>query len=498
MSDVHIEYLNEVEIKVIAERSILFELSDHFAFYAEGYKFDKRFKNRMWDGKVRLFSSYTGITYAGLAQKIKKFCDNRKYSITWDEELYYDETTDDEIEDFIESILPENFEVRDYQIETITKSIQSRRRLILSPTSSGKSLIIYGLIRWYENRLKNSKALIIVPSIGLVNQMASDFEEYGYTGTIHKSTEGLSKSDNIEADIILTTWQSLNNGKTKMHKSWYDQFDVVFGDEAHQAKAKSLIEIMKNLHQCRYRFGLTGTLDGSKLSEMTIIGLFGPIYSSITTREMIDQGYAPNIKIKCIVLKYPESVKKDFFRSKKNDKGQYVRKSYAEEIDYITKNEKRNKYLKKLTLSLKGNKLLFFHITDHGNLLRDSIKEDHPNTFYIDRTVKGKQREEIRKSMEQYDDAVLVASRGTTSTGISIKKLHRMILGHPQKARIKLLQSIGRLLRQHLTKSVTYIYDIVDDISYKKNKNYTLEHFLERVKIYDEQQFDYEIFTVNL
>lgn len=498
MSDVHIHYLNEVEIKVIADRSILYELSDYFAYFTDGYQFDKRFKSRVWDGKVRLFSSFNGVTYAGLAQQIKKFCDSRKYSITWDDELYYDNVTQEEIKEFIDSILPEQFDARDYQLETVTKSIQSRRRLILSPTSSGKSFLMWAMLRWYEETLERSKALIIVPSIGLVNQMTNDFREYGYTGKIHKSTDGLSKSDKIDADVVITTWQSLNNGRTKMHSSWYEQFTVVFGDEAHQAKAKSLIEIMKNLKDCRYRFGLTGTLDGTKLSEMTIIGLFGPSYSSITTREMIDQGYAPNIKIKCIVLKYPESVRKDYHKITKDKQGKVIKKTYHDEINFITGHEKRNKYLKKLTLSLKGNKLLFFRIVDHGEELFKLIKEDNENTFHIDGAVKGEQREQIRISMEQYNDAVLVASSGTTSTGVSVKKLHRMILGHPQKARIKLLQSIGRMLRQHESKDVTYIYDIVDDLSYKKKRNYTLEHFIERIKIYDEEQFDYEIFNVDL
>jgi superfamily II DNA or RNA helicase len=438
---------------------------------------------KVWDGKIRLVNALTGHVYAGLAQRIKKFCEERDYDFTFDEELTYDNVSQNELQEFIRSLnLPEDKTEREYQVQSVLKCLRSRRRTLESPTSSGKSLMIYMISQWY-----NKKTLIIVPTIGLVNQMASDFVSYGYQGVIHKSTDGLDKSNDIPADIVITTWQSLDNGKTKMLKPWYKQFEVVFGDEAHGCKAATLVSILGKLENCKYRFGTTGTLDGDPLNEATIEGLFGPKFKSITTKELMEQGYVADLKIKCIVLKYPEEIAKQV-------KGM----SYQDEVNFLTTNEERNKFIKNLTLSLKGNKLVFFRLNDHGEKLYQLIKESGDNAFYIDGTIKSDVREEIRHAIEDEENATLVASLGTTSTGISINKLHHMIAAHPSKSKIKVLQSIGRMLRMHKEKNEAVLYDIVDDLSYKSHKNYTLKHFVERVKIYDAEKFDYKFYNVKL
>jgi superfamily II DNA or RNA helicase len=336
--------------------------------------------------------------------------------------------------------------------------------------------------QWYKK-----KTLIIVPTTGLVNQMASDFISYGFSGVINKSTEGLDASNDIPADVVITTWQSLDNGRTKMPKAWYKQFEVVFGDEAHGCKATTLVSILTKLENCKYRFGTTGTLDGEPLNEATIEGLFGAKYRATTTKELMDQGYVSKLKIKCIVLKYPEEVTKMV-------KG----KTYQEEVDYLITNDERNKFIKNLALSLKGNKLIFFRIITHGQALHDLMKDTGHNIFYIAGDVKGDVREEIRHAIEDEENATLIPSLGTTSTGISINRLHHMIAAHPSKSKIKVLQSIGRMLRMHDEKTEAVLYDIVDDLSHKSHKNYTLKHFLERVKIYDAEKFDYKFYNVKL
>lgn len=485
MADIHLQYVNDVHIKIVAEPSIMMELSDHFTFFADNYKFHPKFKAKMWDGKIRLVNMMSGYVYAGLAKRIKKFCDLRDYTITFDNELLYDNVSEFELKKFMDSLnIPAKYESRSYQYESILKCIRTGRRTLLSPTSSGKSLMIYVITQWY----KKHKALIIVPTIGLVSQMASDFREYGYEGEIHCSTDKLSKSNDIPADMVITTWQSLNNGKTKMPKQWYEQFGIVFGDEAHGAKATSLIQILSSLTNCKHRFGTTGTLDGKALNEATIEGLFGPKYKSITTKELMDQNYVAKLKIKCIVLKYPESTCKDL-------KG----KSYQEEVDFLVNYNARNAFLKNLTLSLKGNKLLFFRIIDHGKILYGLISaESSHNVFYIDGGVNGVERERIRKAIEDEHNATLIASLGTTSTGVSINKLHHMIAASPSKSKIKVLQSIGRMLRMHTEKEEAILYDIVDDLSYKSHQNFTLKHFIERCAIYDEEKFDYSVYNVRI
>lgn len=485
MTDVHLKYINRVHVKVLAEPSVMMELSEHFTYFADNYKFHPKYKARMWDGKIRLINSLTGMIYAGLAHRIKKFCDARQYTFSFDDELLYDDVSEYELRQHIKSLnIPEKYQERDYQFESIIKCLRSGRRTLLSPTSSGKSMMIY-IISQYYNAFKG---LIIVPTIGLVSQMESDFRDYGYTGKIHTSIGGLLKSNDIDADIVITTWQSLNNGKSKMPKQWYHQFGYVFGDEAHGCKATSLIQILSSLENCKYRFGTTGTLDGQPLNESTIEGLFGPKYRAISTRELMDQGYVAKLKIKCIILKYPDEVAKEL-RSK----------SYDEEIKYLVSSASRNKFIKNLTLSLEGNKLVFFRMLDHGNELYRIISADTDhNVFYIDGGVDGAQREQIRKAIEDEHNATLIASLGTTSTGVSINKLHHMIAAAPSKSKIKVLQSIGRMLRMHKDKDEAILYDIVDDLSYKSHQNFTLKHFAERAKIYDAEKFDFEIYNVRL
>lgn len=461
------------------------ELSEEFTFYAPGYKFSPKFRNKVWDGKIRLVNSMTGVCYAGLAKRIKKFCDTRGYTFSFDHELAYENISVNEVKEFVDSLgIP--FEVRDYQLDSVVKCLRSRRRTLESPTSSGKSLMIYIMTQWY----KQHKALIIVPTIGLVKQMEGDFRSYGYKGRIHVSTDGLSKDTDIPCDVTITTWQSLNNGKTKMPKNWYNQFGVVIGDEAHGAKATSLIQILTSLSHCEYRFGTTGTLDGDPLNEATIEGLFGPKYKAVTTKQLMEQGHVTKLKIKCIVLKYPEDVAKMV-----HEKG----RTYHDEVNTLINLPQRNNFIKNLVLSLKGNKLLFFRMIDHGKILNNIISSAGvDNVYYIDGSVDGNTREAIRHAIEDEENAIIIASLGTTSTGVSINKLHHMVAASPSKSKIKVLQSIGRMLRLHEQKDVAILYDIVDDMTYKSKENFTLQHFVERTKIYDQEQFDYEIYNVKI
>lgn len=461
------------------------ELAEHLTHFADNYKFHPKYRSRMWDGKIRLLNFNTGVIYAGLAQKIKKFCDSRGYSVTFDQELLYENVSEHELTEFINSLnLPDWLDIREYQYNSILKCIRSNRRLLLSPTSSGKSFMIYVITQWY----KQEKALIIVPTIGLVKQMASDFVSYGYKGRISMSTDGLDKSNDIDADIVITTWQSLDNGKNKMPKAWYRQFGVVFGDEAHGAKAMCMIRIMTNLEDCKFRFGTTGTLDGSPLSADTIVGLFGPIYSATTTKELMDAGHVAPLKIKCIVLNYDDDICKEAKGLK-----------YHDEVKYLINSPERSRFIKNLSISLKGNKLIFFRQIDHGKILKDLItKSTKDSIFYIDGPVHVDEREKIRKAIEDEHNAFLIASLGTTSTGISINKLKHMIAAHPSKSVIKVLQSIGRLLRLHAEIDTVYLYDIVDNLTYNGKENYLLKHFQHRVEIYDKEQFEYEIYNVRI
>ena len=371
---------------------------------------------------------------------------------------------------------------RDYQLDAFVHAVRERRALLLSPTASGKSFIIYLLVRYYAKR-----TLILVPTTSLVSQLASDFADYGFKSDalVHRVYAGQDKGST--KPITISTWQSIY----KLPKEFFSQFDVVIGDEAHLFKAKSLTSILDKLSECRYRFGFTGTLDGTQTHRLVLEGLFGPVRKVISTKELIDKKHLADFNIKSIVLKYPEEVCKMIARSG----------NYQSEIDYIVKCEKRNKFIKNLTLSLEGNTLLLFQFVEkHGKILYDEITAEAGDrkVFFVHGGVDGDNREEIRRIVENEPDAIIVASFGTFSTGVNIKNLHNIIFASPSKSRVRNLQSIGRGLRKSDTKDAATLYDIADDLTYKSKKNFSLIHFMERVKIYNEEKFKYKIYKVEL
>ena len=457
------------------------ELSEFFTFYVPGYKFMPAFRNKLWDGKIRLFNRQNNTLYSGLIGYLQSFCNEREYELEISKEL---STTENfslvEAEEFVETLgLP--FEPRDYQVKAFTHCVRNNRALLLSPTASGKSLIIYLLVRWFQ-----SKTLIIVPTISLVAQLKKDFQDYGFDSDkyVHQIMSGAEK--NSSCPIVISTWQSIY----KMPKSWFDQFDVVIGDEAHLFKAKSLTTILSNLTDCKYRFGLTGTLDGTQTHRLILEGLFGAVKQVTTTKELMDKNNLAELKIKALVLKHDE----ESCKANKNNK-------YQDEINYIISSPARNKFIRNLTLSLKGNTLLLYQFVDkHGKILYDMISKrcDERPVFFIHGAVGVDDREEVRRITEEESNGIIVASYGTFSTGINIRNLHNIIFASPSKSKIRTLQSIGRGLRLGENKEKATLFDIADDITYKSRKNFTLEHFVERMKIYNDEKFEYKIYTIDL
>jgi superfamily II DNA or RNA helicase len=457
------------------------ELSEYFTFYVPGYKFMPAFRNKIWDGKIRLFNTQDHTLYGGLIDYVQKFTTEREYEIEIEDNLNVEDSLSvKEATDFI-SMLEIPFEVRDYQLNSFIRCIRKRRALLVSPTASGKSLIIYLLTRWY-----NEKTLIIVPTISLVAQLAKDMLDYGIGGEhyIHQIMSGADK--NTDKQIVISTWQSIY----MQPKEWFKQYQVVIGDEAHQFKAKSLTSLLSKMTNCKYRFGLTGTLDGTQTHKLVLEGLFGKQFSVTTTKELIDAGKLANFKIKALVLKHSEVKARDA----KNYK-------YQDEIEYLVSNHERNKFIRNLAVSLKGNTLVLFQLVEkHGKVLFDMISsfvKDREVSFVHGGTTVD-DREYIRQLTEKQNNAIIVASYGTFSTGINIRNLHNIVFASPSKSKIRTLQSIGRGLRLGENKETAVLYDIADDISYKNRKNFTLQHFVERMRIYGDEKFDYKIYTINL
>ena len=490
MDTLIVEKKNDVYLTVDCDSNVQRELSEFFTFYVPGYKFMPAFRNRMWDGKIRLFSQKTKEIYFGLYPYIKAFCDERGYHIVAGKNVDIDNKVDKDIVKKFSNGLGQKFEARDYQIDAIYHSLKFNRALLLSPTASGKSFIIYALIRYYSHLIKdksNNKCLLVVPTTSLVEQMYSDFKTYGWDvkKNCHRLYSGYSNQ--TDKKVLISTWQSLY----KLPKKYFEQFGAVFGDEAHLFKSKSLTELMTKLENCKYRIGLTGTLDGTQTHKLVLEGLFGAVNKVTSTKKLMDKKQLSNLTIRCLILKHTEK------NSKMVTKGKY-----QDEVDYLVSSESRNNFLRNLAIKMKGNTLVLFQLVEkHGKKLYEIIKEkaaDDRKVFYIFGGVEADEREAIRGITEKEKDAIIVASYGTFSTGVNIRNLHNIIFASSSKSRIRNLQSIGRGLRLGDNKTNAVLYDIADDLTYKSKENFTLKHFQERVSIYTQEEFDYEIHNVSL
>ena len=477
--------VNSVYLQIEAEADIRRELSEYFSFEVPGYKFTPQFRNRVWDGKIRLYSYATGQLYVGLYPYLVEWCNRKNVDIKENNEISTFTThTAAECQALIDtydiSITP-----RDYQFDAFKFALENERGLILSPTASGKSLIAYMLVRHYLNVIDNN-ILIIVPTTSLVEQLYKDFKSYGYDveNNVSRNYHGYE----IEEDkrVVISTWQSLY----KMPKTFFADFGAVIGDEAHLFKAVSLTKIMTKLTNCEYRIGMTGTLDGTKTHKLVLEGLFGRVNKVVSTKELIDKKQLADLKIICLVLKHTEAEAKAIYKEK-----------YHKELEYLALSEKRNKYIRNLATALNGNTLILFQLVEkHGKDLYELIrtKAGDRKVFFVYGGVDAEQRERVREITEKTDNSIIVASYGTFSTGINIRNLHNIIFASPSKSRIRNLQSIGRGLRIGDSKETATLYDISDDLTYKDKKNFTLTHFQERINIYNEEGFTYEIHSVDL
>lgn len=498
-SKVTVFNVDNVYVNVYCDDGIAYELNTHFEFKVPGAEFTPKYRARVWNGKIYLFNLKTRNIYRGLVPYIEKFCKDRGYSYEY-KGVDENDLSDEDADKFIKNLKLSDGKgnpliPHDFQIEAFKKAIRKKRRLFLSPTSSGKSLIIYMVSRYLIERGLDS-GLILVPTVGLVQQLFSDFKDYSEFNkwdvekNVHKIFQGQEKK--TKKKLTISTWQSIYNESAPFFKS----FKYILGDEAHLYQAKSLQSIITKLINAEYRLGFTGTLDDLKTHKLVLEGSFGIIDKLLSTREMIDRGISSDIKVESFLIKHSQEACKAL---KKNSDGSYVK-----EIEYLVSNDQRNNFITNLAISLKGNTLVLYQYVDkHGKILHDIIQKKitgNRKVFFVYGKTEAEQREEIRHIVEKEKDAIIVASYGTFSTGINIKNLHNIIFAIGFKSTIRVLQSIGRGLRKTTSKIIMTLYDMGDDlrISTKSKENHTLKHFISRLKLYDKEEFKYEIHKIQL
>lgn len=490
---IKVKQVDAVNLKVDCEKGIAKEISSFFTFSVPNYQFTPAYKNRLWDGKIRLFNTLTQTLYSGLLDYLFKFAEERGYKFEYEPlenlNLKFDEQSVDEFLTRFKCY-SEGKEItpHEYQKSAVKHSLLKQRALLISPTGSGKSLIIYLCVRYLMEKLPpHKKILIVVPTTGLVGQMANDFHDYsnkdGFIRNCHAVYSGQPKE--TPRRVIISTWQSIY----KMKEEYFKDVLCVFGDECHLFKAKSLTTLMSKMKGCEFRVGTTGTLDGTHVHKLVVEGLFGPVFRVTTTKDLIDQNFLSNLKINCLLLEYPENKVEEIKRAK-----------YIEEVQWLVANEERNRFIENLCCNLKGNTLVLFNFVEkHGLPMFDRIKSNCNKPCYL---IYGKtqadDRENIRQIVNKQKESILVASYGTCSTGINIKNIHNIVFTSPSKSVIRVLQSIGRGLRKSETKDKVTIYDIGDDLRWKKHRNHALRHLDERINLYSNERFTYDVTKIRL
>ena len=496
---------NEVHITVSGDRGTEMELGEFFTFEVPGARYMPAYRNKMWDGKIRLYDSRRKTVYAGLLNQVKDFAAARGCELNYEVDEKYghpdekDSITPEELHSWTHGIplhaAGKKITPRSYQLEGVYHAIKNRRCLLLSPTASGKSLMIYLMIRRFLQE-REGKVLLIVPLTSLVEQMYGDFAEYSREDQefdvekdCHRIYSGKEKIG-IHQRVIITTWQSV----FKMPDSWFAPYRMVIGDEAHGFKSKSLCSIMEKLRDCPYRIGTTGTLDGAQTNERVLQGLFGPVHRVTTTRDLIDAGMISDLHIDVVQLGYSDTERK---MAKHLD--------YQAEIDFLVSHEKRNRFIRNLAIAQNGNTLVLFsyvqkHLIPVHEMIVRKLAVDNPRrkVFLVYGGVEAEEREKIRAIVETEKDAIICAGVQVFSTGINIRNLHCIVFASPFKSQIRVLQSIGRGLRKSDDGRKTSVFDLADDLSWKKRRNFALEHAKERVKIYSKEKFDFKITQVPL
>lgn len=486
MSDLIIEKVNSSCVHLVCEDGLSHRFYNVFSAYAPGYRFNPRFKLHVWDGKVRCYNPITQILPIGLLNNLLIWCDQHKieYSMQGFDKPLRDNIDKEELEKQMNSYITAGFQARDYQVNAVHAALTNRRGVLLSCTGSGKSLMIYTFLRYLLDNKDVHRAILIVPSVSLVEQMFSDFRDYGWDD-LEDHVEMLysGKKPTFKKEILISTWQSLE----KEDPEFFEVYDACVVDECHQAKCNVVTRLLKLMHNAEYKIGTSGTLPTEISEQLQINSVIGNVLFELKSCELIARGYLTKLNIAAIFLKYPLS----FIEENKE-------RTYPEEVKMVEEYPNRNKVLNFIIdhTSPMNNMLILVNHRNHLKDVEDYLHKNYPEkkVSIITGDVKAKVREEIRIGIEDEDGTILLATYQTMSTGVNIPKLHAIMLFSNSKSRIKVLQSIGRGLRKHNSKNKVIIYDIVDDLSYKKRtgriaKNYCMQHFDERSSYYIEQEF---------
>lgn len=484
-----------LEFSDFAIKEMIFK---EFSFRPEGYKFMPKFRMGKWDGFVRLYDRFRNLFPLGLVSKLYYFCVKKNIVIEFEN---FDKSNtifnENYVLDYAENILKLPFKIRDYQLDGVLKGLSERHCILLSPTGTGKSLIIYIILRLVLKYNKKFKILIVVPTLSLIDQMVGDFDDYAVNTTLNfnnlcqKIYSGACKQ--INKQIVVSTYQSLEN----IEPEYFEQFGALLVDECHTGSLKGNVnnKIASYCINAKYKIGFSGTLQDAQVNLYSLISSFGQIFQLTKTINEIERGNLSKIIVRQIVLHYPENDCKDFYNGLdelESDEGSSAPVVFNYEIDWINNKPYKSNLILDICEKYANNTLILFKRTEFGTSLFSRIKFAFINrkVFLVTGLTEKEEREKIRAICEKHNNCVIVANYRIFSTGINIKNLHNVIFGESVKSKITTLQSIGRSLRLNNNKEIANVFDIVDCIRFEDRENIIFRHSASRGDIYEKESFE--------
>ena len=463
----------------------------------ENWRFHPLVKKGLWDGYISYIKDDKWIP-SGLWKEVVDLCKQYKFELKMNGVTsMFDPSV--KLEEFTEWALDyfDGHEItpRDYQIDAAYNILKFRRCLSELATSAGKTLITYMVIAYMLEKGKSGRVLLIVPNVSLVVQASEDFMDYNWRNATNIKVQQIYSGQKIRPgrNMVIGTYQSL----VKKDKEYFQQFDAVIIDETHKAKSTSIKTILQKCTAANYRFGLSGTIPKAKtLDRLTLMAHTGPVITEVNANFLQEEGHIAGCNVKVIKMDYAPQSTKDAFREMSQNR--YESKDvYRFESNYVINSTGRLAFICNIISRVRGNSLVLFHRIEHGKRIYEKLRQDSDKpVYYVDGNTDKDIREEYKKKMEAGAQVVIVASYGTFSTGISIKKIHNIFFTESFKSEVIIRQSIGRGLRKHHTKSEVNIIDFVDDLSSPDWDNYLIRHAKARQKIYKEQKFPFDIKNV--
>lgn len=442
-----------------------------FSIPVENYWFIPAYKSGRWDGKIR-FINFDGTFYNGIYHRLLKYVRNDEiYEVVIDPKYDVHKDTNELKQDFFkvtEATLNSSMVPYLHQFRGALKSLYFTRGICEHVTSSGKSLTISLIVNYLYQKDKNSKILILVPKLDLIEQFSENLVTYGISSELIGKFCGYQKD--TTQPFIVSTWQSMHKQKDLLK-----QFNILIVDECHGLKADIVRSVTEKMINADFRIGVTGTMPDSKCDYMLIEGVLGPVIDRVGYTELQEAHQISDIAITVVQINYPEAVTSKMLFD-----------DFTAEKDFIEGDEKRNKIICKIAheyTKKDKNVLILVKKIDHSETLFKMLDDMGVNVEIVTGETKMGDRNSIRKDVEKSGGNVIVATVGVYSTGVSINRLHTVIFASAGKSKIQTLQSVGRGLRLHSTKSILNLYDICENLKFSQ------QHSKKRVQYYEKNNF---------